>query len=337
MKAILYRGKEEIQYTDIPLPIIGTGEAVVKIAFAGICGSDMFIYTGTHPRAKAPLIMGHEFSGEIAQLPAGYNGAFAVGDKVTINPLLSCLSCTPCQTGNTHVCKTLGLTGIDTDGGFTEYAKVPIDQLVKLPGNMNMEHGAIVEPVAVAVHAIRRSALKIGDKVLVIGGGPIGVLVALAAKHAGAENIIVIEPNEFRRNIITELGFIALSQPDHELIMNWTNGDGADVVFEAAGVQASMDAATKYCKIRGQVVIVSSFKKSVYADLLRVNFAELNLIGIRVYTKKDFAAAVELVEKYPEFAKVITHKFSLQEAQKGLDLMRQGADNLKVLLYPEQN
>lgn len=337
MKAILYRGKEEIQYTELAKPSVGAGEALVKIAFAGICGSDMFIYTGTHPRAKAPLIMGHEFSGEIAALPQGYSGSLAVGDKVTINPLISCQHCTPCLTGNTHVCKTLGLTGIDTDGGFTEYAKVPVQQLVKLPGNMNMEHGAIVEPVAVAVHAIRSSALKIGDKVLVIGGGPIGVLVALAARHAGAENIIVIEPNEFRRNIITELGFTALPQPDHELIMNLTNSDGADIVFEAAGVQASMDAATKYCKIRGQIVIVSSFKKAVYTDLLRVNFAELNLIGIRVYTKKDFAAAVELVEKYPEFAKVITHKFPLAEAQKGLDLMKQGADNLKVLLYPEHH
>lgn len=337
MKAILYRGKEEIQYTELAKPSVGAGEALVKIAFAGICGSDMFIYTGTHPRAKAPLIMGHEFSGEIAALPQGYSESFAVGDKVTINPLISCQHCTPCQTGNTHVCKTLGLTGIDTDGGFTEYAKVPVQQLVKLPDNMNMEHGAIVEPVAVAVHAIRSSALKIGDKVLVIGGGPIGVLVALAARHAGAENIIVIEPNEFRRNIITELGFTALPQPDHELIMNLTNSDGVDIVFEAAGVQASMDAATKYCKIRGQIVIVSSFKKAVYTDLLRVNFAELNLIGIRVYTQKDFAAAVELVEKYPEFAKVITHKFPLAEAQKGLDLMKQGADNLKVLLYPEHN
>lgn len=334
MKAIQYCGKEEIQYVDIPKPIINEREALVKIAYAGICGSDMFIYSGTHPRAKAPLIMGHEFSGVIEELPRGYKGEFAVGDKITINPLLSCHACTPCQTGNTHVCTKLGLTGIDTDGGFAEFVKVPLDQLVKLPSGINMEHGAIVEPVAVAVHAIRSSALKIGDTVLIIGGGPIGVLVSLAARHAGAEKVLVIEPNEFRRQIIAELGFEVLPEADNEKIMQFTNGDGADVVYEVAGVQASMDAATKYCKIRGQVVIVSSFKKPVYTDLLRVNFAELNIIGIRVYTRKDFAAAVELVEKYPEFAKVITHTFTLQEAQKGIELMKQGADNLKVLLCP---
>lgn len=334
MKAVVYCDKEEIRYMDIPQPVISEGEVLVKIAYAGICGSDLFIYSGMHPRAKAPLIMGHEFTGVIAELPKGYQGEFAVGDKITINPLLSCHVCTPCQTGNTHVCTKLGLTGIDTNGGFAEFAKVPLDQLVKLPAGINMEHGAVVEPVAVAVHAIRRSELKIGDTVLVIGGGPIGVLVALVARHAGAEKILVIEPNEFRRKVITELGFAALPEADHETIMQFTNGDGADIVYEVAGVQPAIDAAIKYCKIRGQVVIVSSFKKPVYTDLLRVNFAELNIIGIRVYTKKDFAAAVDLVEKYPEFAKVITHKFTLQEAQKGIELMKQGADNLKVLLYP---
>lgn len=334
MKAVLYCGKEEIQYADIPRPAIGAGEALIKVAFAGICGSDLFIYSGSHPRAKAPLIMGHEFTGVIAELPQGYNGEFAVGDKVTINPLLSCQACLPCQTGNSHVCKTLGLTGIDADGGFAEYARVPLDQLVKLPADINMEHGAIIEPVAVAVHAIRSSRLKIGDTVLVIGGGPIGVLVSLVAKQAGAENVLVVEPNQFRRNVIAQLGFATLPEADHDKIMQFTAGNGADIVYEVAGVQASMDAAIKYCKIRGQVVVVSSFKKPVYTDLLRVTFAELNVIGIRVYTKKDFAAAVELVGKYPDFAKVITHTFSFQEAQKGIDLMKQGADNLKILLYP---
>lgn len=334
MKAVRYAGKEEIRYEDVPQPAINAGEALIKIAFAGICGSDMFIYSGMHPRAKAPLIMGHEFSGAIAELPPGYRGDFAVGDKVTINPLLSCHACTPCKTGHSHVCKTLGLTGIDTDGGFAEFAKVPLNQLVKLPSGINMEHGAIVEPVAVAVHAIRSSALQIGDTVLVIGGGPIGMLVALVARHAGAANILVVEPNEFRRGVLSGLGFKTLPAADHETIMQFTNGDGADIVYEVAGVQPAIDAAVKYCKIRGQVVIVSSFKKPVYTDLLRVNFAELNMIGIRVYTQKDFAAAVELVEKYPEFSKVITHKFPLQDAQKGIELMKQGADNLKVLLYP---
>ena len=210
---------------------------------------------------QPPLVIGHELSGRLAELPPGYTGEFSVGDPVTVNPLISCNRCTPCLTGQSHVCRQLRLTGIDTDGGFAEFTKVPLGQLVKLPAGMSLEHGAIVEPVAVAVHAIRRSAFKIGDIVLVIGGGPMGVLVALTAKCAGARRVIVIEPNDFRRNLICELGFEAKREVEHEMLMRVTNGDGFDIVYEVAGVQAAMDAAIKYCKIRGQVVNVSVFKK----------------------------------------------------------------------------
>ncbi|MDR3589780.1 MAG: zinc-binding dehydrogenase, partial [Negativicutes bacterium] len=228
----------------------------------------------------------------------------------------------------------LGLTGIDTDGGFAEYVKVPLNQLVKLPAGMNLADGAIVEPVAVAVHAVRRSALKIGDVVLVIGGGPIGFLVALVAKNAGARKVLVIEPNEFRRNLIASLGFETSSDAGDGAILSLTGGDGADVVFEVAGVQSAIDAAVKYCKIRGQVVNVSVFKKAPTVDLLRVNFAELDMIGIRVYEPVDFVAAADLVANYPDFAKVVTHRFKLTEAQSGINLMKKGGDNLKVLLSP---
>jgi 2-desacetyl-2-hydroxyethyl bacteriochlorophyllide A dehydrogenase len=334
MKAVRYWGKEEIRYEDIPKPVIGDEEALIQIAFAGVCGSDMSIYSGSHPRAKAPLVLGHEISGQIAGLPPSYKGEFVVGESVTINPLLSCQRCTACLTGNTHVCQKLGLTGIDTDGGFAEFVRVPLSQLVKLPSGMSLEHGAIVEPVAVAVHAIRRSTFQVGDIVLVIGGGPMGVLVALAVNFAGARKVLVIEPNDFRRNLISKLGFETMPDAEHDTIMSATKGDGADVVYEVAGVQAAMDAAVEYCKIRGQVVNVSVFKKPASVDLRRVNFAELDIIGTRVYTNKDYAAAVDLVAKYPEFAKIITHRFRLNEAQMGIDLIKAGGNNLKVLLYP---
>ena len=139
-------------------------------------------------------------------------------------------------------------------GGFAEFAKVPLGQLVKLPSGMSLEHGAIVEPVAVAVHAIRSSAFKIGDTVLVIGGGPIGILVALAANFAGARKVLVIEPKDFRRNFISELGFETMPDANSEKLMSETGSDGFDVVYEVAGVQAAMDTAVKYCRIRGQIV-----------------------------------------------------------------------------------
>ena len=334
MKAVRYQGKETIGYEDVARPVIGKEEVLIKVAFCGICGSDLGIYSGKHPRAKAPLILGHEFSGAIAELPPDYQGPFAVGDSVTANPLLSCYRCTPCLTGNRHVCKTLGLNGIDVDGGFAEFVKVKIDQLIKLPPGMSAELGAVVEPVAVAVHAVRRSALKLGDLVLVIGGGPIGLLVSLVARASGARKVIVIEPSEFRRNLIAELGFETMADPDGEKIFSLTDGDGPDIVYEVAGVPAAMAAAVQYCKIRGQIVNVSVFKQPCPVDLLRVNFCELDIIGIRVYTQKDFVAAVDLVDKCSDFATVVTHKLPFAQAQEGIDLMKQGGDNLKILLYP---
>ena len=334
MKAVRYLGKEMIGLEEIGRPSIGEDEVLIKIVYCGICGSDMSIYFGKHPRAKAPLVLGHEFSGEIAELPAGYRGTFSVGDNVTVNPLLSCHKCTPCITGNSHVCKTLGLTGIDADGGFAEFVKVHIDQLVKLPSDMSVELGAIVEPVAVAVHAVRRSALKVGDVVLIIGGGPIGFLISLVARAAGARKIIVIEPSDFRRQLLSNLGFETMAEAIQGKIFSLTESDGADIVFEVAGVAEAMDAAVKYCKIRGQIVNVSVFKQPTPVDLMRVNFAELDIVGTRVYAKEDFVTAVDLIAKIPEIAGVITHKLPLARAQEGIDLMKQGSYNQKVLLFP---
>ena len=336
MKAARYWAKGEVRYEEVPVPRCEEGEALIKVACTGICGSDTFIYSGIHPRAKAPLILGHEFSGAVVVLPHSYCGELAVGDKVTVNPLLFCRECTPCVTGNSHVCKTLGLTGIDEDGSFAEYVKVKVGQIVKLPQGMSNELGAIVEPVAVAVHAVRRSAFKAGDAVLVVGGGPIGFLIATTLKVSGARKIFVVEPNSFRRNLIAELG-VEVLEKENEAVLRYTNNDGVDVVFEAAGVPAAIETAVKYCKIRGQIVNVGVFKQPTPVDLQRINFAEVDLIGTRVYTMEAFRAAVDFVARYADFAKVITHRLTLSKVQEGMQLMKNGGDNLKILLFPDHS
>jgi 2-desacetyl-2-hydroxyethyl bacteriochlorophyllide A dehydrogenase len=334
MKAVRYWGKEEIRYEDIAKPMISEGQALVRISYAGICGSDMYIYSGTHPRAKAPLVLGHEFSGRIAELPEDYDGEFKIGDLVAVNPLLTCNRCVPCLTGNSHVCKSLGLSGIDADGGFAEFVRVNISQLVKLPSQMSDDLGALAEPVAVAVHAVRSSDLRLGDSALVLGGGPIGFLIAYVAKANGAGQVIVVEPNEFRRRISESVGFKVLASADDKAIRQMTKGEGADIVFEAVGLPITIEEAIKNCRIQGQVVVVGVFKHPAPVDLQRVNFAELRIIGTRVYRQTDFVHAVNLIAKYPEIGKVITHKLPLDQAQEGINLMRTGEANLKVLLKP---
>ncbi|MDU4959173.1 MAG: alcohol dehydrogenase catalytic domain-containing protein [Sporomusaceae bacterium] len=334
MKAVRYHGKETLRLEEIPVPAVNSGEALIKVACSGICGSDIGIYAGVHPRAQAPLVMGHEFAGEIAALAAGYQGDLRSGDRVTVNPLLSCGQCTPCRTGNGHVCRWLRLTGIDEDGSFAEFVKVRTEQIIKLPAGVSLEQGAIVEPAAVAVHAVRRSGLRLGEFVLVVGGGPIGFLIAAAARFAGAGAVAVIEPNPFRRDMLARLRVTALAPADAGRVLDLTGGDGADVVFEAAGVAGAIESAVKYCRIRGRIVNAGVFKQPTPVNLQRINFAELAVAGSRVYSPEAFRAALALVAAQPDLAGVITHKLPLAEAESGINLMRTGGDSLKILLRP---
>jgi threonine dehydrogenase-like Zn-dependent dehydrogenase len=188
MKSIVYRNTQTITVEEKPIPEIGPGEALVKVAYVGVCGSDMNIYQGMHPRAKAPLVMGHEFSGVIEKGPSEW----PKGTPVTVYPLLSCGQCDPCRNGYAHVCNTLRLIGIDCDGAMAEFVKVPVEKLLKIPPNLSLKLGAFLEPLAVGVHAVRRSGYKPGDRAVVFGAGPIGLCVATCLKYFGASEVIIV-------------------------------------------------------------------------------------------------------------------------------------------------
>lgn len=336
MKALRYWGKEDVRFEDIPVPEIGPGEALVKVGYAGICGSDMWIYSGTHPRAKAPLVLSHEFAGEIVDIKGDETREFEVGDHVAVNPLLYCGRCLPCRSGRHHVCKRLGLSGIDADGGFAEFVRVGINQLVKLPKDIPFDVAALTEPTAVAVHAVHRGGVKVGDKVVVLGGGPIGYLVAVSARAAGASQVIISELSELRRNFALEHGFTVVDGGPQakEQIFALTGGEGADVVFEAVGVAPTAEMATKVVRVSGRVVIVGVFKHSAPFDLLAVNFSELEVVGTRVYTDEAFEAATHLVATNPDVAAVISHRLPLSEGPQAMRVAREAKDAMKILLHP---
>src|SRR4030043_499320 len=192
MKAVLYRDIQVVKMSDIKRPIITNNEALIKVEYAGICGTDLHIFDGLHPRAKAPLVMGHEISGVIEEMNTEKKD-IKIGDRVAINPLISCGYCLPCREGNPHLCPNLKLVGIDQNGGFEEYVKIKDDKLYKIPNSLPLDLAALAEPVAVAVHAVRKSKLLVGDKVVVMGGGPIGQLVALICRINGASSIVLSE------------------------------------------------------------------------------------------------------------------------------------------------
>src|SRR5688572_9066430 len=200
-------------------------------------------------RVSRPLIFGHEASGEVAAVGDGVTG-WAVGDPVVVMPLDWDGTCPACRAGHQHICQNLTFIGIDSPGALQELWNVPARTLVRLPAGLRLEHAALAEPVAVAVHDVRRSELQAGDKTVVIGGGPIGVLIATVARHAGAD-VVVIEPEPGRRAQIESLGFATLDPTASDQVAwvnEWTADAGADVVFEVSGSAVAVRGATALAK-----------------------------------------------------------------------------------------
>lgn len=329
MKSIIYEGANSISVQEKELPGLKEGWALIKVSHVGICGTDLNIYAGAHPRATAPLVMGHEFSGYVVK----GHPTLKEGTPVTVNPLLTCGSCASCLSGQSHVCETLKLVGIDCDGGMAEYVLAPVERIIPLPEGVSAKLGALIEPVAVAVHTARQGGYLPGDNVVVFGGGTIGLCVAMTLKSYGANNVMVVEPNELRLKKIRELGFEAVNplvQDVKELISIRTKGVGADFVLDCAGHPSVLKQLTEVVKVRGKIIIVAAYKKPAEVNLLQGMFKELSISFVRVYTDKDFEIAAKLV-KEPGFEDIITHVLPVDEAQRGFDLLTTPTDAIKVM------
>ena len=330
MKSIIYKGAGEVVSEEKAVPAPGAGEVLIKVAYAGICGSDMFIYQGTHPRAQAPLVMGHEFSGVIE---AGHP-TLAKGTPVTVYPLLSCGQCEPCKNGTPHVCNTLKLIGIDCDGGMAEYVKVPADKVVEIPAGLNLKLGAFIEPVAVGVHAVRRSGYKPGDTAVVYGAGPIGLCVAACLSYFGASRVLIIEANPYRLEIARKLGFTPIDAAHDDILAQvkaHTGGLCADYAFDCAAHPSVQNTLMDVIKVRGTAVVVGSYKKPPEVDLLKVEFKELTLIGIRVYERRDFDIAARILASGTiDFEQILTVSAPEQAPQVFQDLLK-GTNAIKML------
>lgn len=335
MIAAVWLGKEKVEVKEVNVPDLGEEEALVRVKFAGICGTDLHIFAGKHPRARPPLIMGHEFSGEIIKLKTEKRKDLRAGDRVVAEPLISCGECFACKSGLGHVCVKLGFYGIDADGAFAQYIKLAADRLFKIPDRVGLDIAALIEPVAVAVHAVRLSSLKIGDIVCVQGAGPIGLLTGLVAKLSGAAQVLVCEKQPFRLKLAEEFGLQTIDAKNDALseIFKLTGGRGADIVFEAAGAPATFLSAPKLCRIRGELVIVAMPKEPLPADILSVTFKELTLKGVRAYAGSDFERAIKIVaDSGLDFSKFISEPFPLAGVMAGIKAAREARDVMRVLL-----
>jgi 2-desacetyl-2-hydroxyethyl bacteriochlorophyllide A dehydrogenase len=294
-----YVGDHTITISEADAPAPGAGEVQIAVAYTGLCGTDLHILHGNmDARVKTPLVFGHEMSGTIAALGEGVTD-WAPGDAVTVMPLDWDGTCPACLAGNTHICQNLNFIGIDSPGSLQKLWNVPAEVLVRLPAGLRLDHAALVEPVAVAVHDVRRANLTPGQKAVVIGGGPIGVLIASVAREFGGD-VVVIELDPNRRAQIEGLGFTTLDPRETDQVAwvtEWSAGAGADVVFEVSGAAAAVLGATELAKVRGTIVVVAIHPTPREINLQRVFWRELSILGARVYQRQDFETAVELVFK----------------------------------------
>lgn len=313
----------------------GAGEVQLRVSHCGICGTDLHIFHGAmDARVQMPLVMGHEMSATVHQLGAGVD-EFALGDRVVVMPLAPCDDCPACVAGHSHICHNLDFLGIDTPGAFQSYWTVPAYTLHRIPPNLTMARAALIEPLAVACHDVRLANVKPGDDVVVLGGGPIGMLVALVAREAGA-NVIVSEINPYRVQLAREIDLEAVNPSETDLVslvMRRTGGAGADIVFEVSGSQAGADIMTDLLRTRGLAVVVAIFAQKPKIDLFRFFWRELRLRGVRVYESQDFADAIALAAtgRLP-LDELITDVRPLSALRSGFDDMEKGGEVMKILL-----
>jgi 2-desacetyl-2-hydroxyethyl bacteriochlorophyllide A dehydrogenase len=335
MKAAFYEGHETIRVgTCVPVPP-AAGQVQIRVSYCGICGTDLHIFHGAmDQRVRMPQVLGHEMSGAITAVGTGVEG-YAPGDRVTVRPLDPCGKCPACRAGHGHICQNLKFIGIDAPGALQALWTVPVHTLHRLPDSLSMEQAALVEPIAVACHDVRMGNVSAGEYVVVLGGGPIGLLVALVARSRGAR-VVLSEVNPFRVALARELGLDAVNPKDLDLVQkvnDETATAGADVVFEVSGSAAGAEMMTKLPRTRGRIVVVAIFANPPQVDLFRFFWRELKLAGARVYEAEDFEAASALAASGTlPLDRIITGTTPLEGMEPALRQMESGGEVMKILV-----
>lgn len=350
MKALRWHGVKDLRLENIAEPTATSGKVKIKVEWCGICGSDLHEYTAgpifiptetPHPLSgdMAPVTMGHEFSGQVVEVGEGVEN-FKVGDRVVCEPIFACGECTACKQGKYNLCDQMGFYGLaGGGGGFSEYASIPVEMLHKIPDNVSFEQGALVEPSAVALHAVKQSKLKVGDKAVVFGAGPIGLLVIEALRASGASEIYAVELSNERKAKAEELGAIALDPSKYDDIVSEihkrTNG-GADVTFEVTGVPVVLKQAINATKLNGETMIVSIAEKEAQIMPNDIVMQERTITGIIGY-RNVFPAVISLMAKgYFSAEKLVTKRIKLdQVVEEGFEALLKEKNQVKILVKAE--
>lgn len=337
MKASRFLGNKTFAVTDLPTPHAGPGELVLRNQVCGVCGTDVHIYHGEPGSADVnpPVVLGHEYSGEVVEVGEGVTG-FAVGDHVTVDPNIYCGHCAYCQNGKKQLCPSMEAIGVTRDGGFAQYSRIPASQAFKLEPTVPWEAAAMAEPLACCLHGIDLAGIQVGDKVCVVGGGAIGLLMVQLAKLSGASQIVLSEPNEKRRQVGLQVGANAAldpTRPDAQEAFAQVLGGGANVVIECVGNVPAVKSAFQFAGKGATVLLFSVPKVDATFDLplFDVYKKELTIKGSFV-NPDTHARAVALINSGKvDFGPIITHRFPLDQLPEAIAMQMSDA-SIKVVV-----
>ena len=327
----------QIKFQEVGKPAAGAGEVLLQIKRIGVCGSDIHVYHGLHPYTSYPIVQGHEVAGIIAELGSGVTG-FLPGDKVVFMPQVTCGECYPCRHGMYHICDNLKVMGFQTNGAAQEYFAVSAKNVLKLPEKITLDQAALIEPISVAVHCLTRAGSIEGKKVLVLGAGTIGNLVAQVAQASGAASVLLTDVSEYKLTKARECGISNVVNPNQEdlsaAILKYFGPDKADLILECVGVQPTITQAVANARKGSTIVVVGVFGKKPEVDLGLVQDRELTLVGTLMYQKKDYERAIELVAAGKlSLNPMVTQRFGFKEYPQAYEAIEgSGGNYLKVMI-----
>lgn len=326
-----------IRYIKIPVPEVGYGQVLIHMRRIGICGSDIHVYYGKHPYVKYPVSQGHEVSGEVAAVGEGVSG-LSVGDKVTIEPQVYCGRCYPCTHGKYNLCEELKVMGFQTTGAGSEYFLTEASKVVPLPEGISLDEGAMIEPLAVTVHACKRSGDVTGKCVVVLGAGPIGILLCQTLKAFGAARVMMTDISDYRLQLAKQCGadHVCNTQKSDfgQAVLDYFGSDKADIIYDCAGNNVTMGQAIQNARKGSVIMLIAVYADMANVDLAKLNDSELDLMTSMMYRHDDYLDAIRIIkEGLVNLVPLISKHFPFADFVKAYEYIDQNREQtMKVLI-----
>lgn len=339
MKQVVLVAPQKFEVREVPTPEIDDSQALLKVHAVGICGSDIHAYYGKHPFISCPIVMGHEAAGEVVKVGANVKNV-KIGDRVVMRPQKICGECLFCKTNQYNICKHLEVLGCQDTGASSDYYAVNAELLYKLPDHIDYKAGTVIEPLAVGVHAVKRGLPDgiAGKKIIVIGAGTIGNVVAQSAKGLGADKVMITDVSDFKLDMAKKCGIdYAVNVAKQDLaqeVLDAFGPDGADAIYECTANPRALNQVLDIARKGSRIVIVGVYGKEANVNMANVQDREYLLVGTLMYLHEDYVDAVELVEKNKvDLPALITNEFPLEKAAEAYKFIEEHRDEVqKVIL-----